>query len=333
VTRPFLHRTIALVCACILAFAAHAVSAQVLVVVSAESAVYQDAARELESRLAPLRDGRLRIDVVSTAEASALDERRQAGYELIVTVGLTAAQAIVANEHASLPPALCVLVPRQALDGLVRSGDSGRRVSAVFIEQPITRQLDLISLALPGKTRIGVVFGPASSALAQELAGEARERGLTLNPVDVADAAGLYAALQKILPTSDLLLALPDPVALNASTAHGVLVTSYRSQIPVIGFSQGMVDAGALVAVYSTSRQQGRQGAEIAARVLAGGELPPPQYPRYFTVAVNFFAARSLGLAMDDEATLAAALAERARNPRERPPAGGRGGVVQRRTP
>jgi putative tryptophan/tyrosine transport system substrate-binding protein len=319
----FVCRTLASVCNCALvaalALVASTVSAQVLVVLSDEAAVYQDVAGELKSRLAPLREGRLRIDVVTAAGASALDDGAYAAYELIVTVGLAAAQTAVAHHDARgpLPPTLCLLVSRQTFDGLVKVGatERVRRVSAVFVEQPITRQLDLISLAFPAKSRIGAVFGPTSVALAGDIQDIARDRGFALNRIDVADASGVYPALQKILQHSDLLLALPDPVALNASTAHGVLVTSYRAQVPVVGFSQAMVDAGALVAVYSTARQQGRQGAEIAGRVLTGeAELPAPQYPRYFTVGVNFIAARSLGLRMEDESALAAGLAERSRD-------------------
>jgi hypothetical protein len=41
--------------------------------------------------------------------------------------------------------------------------------------------------------------------------------------------------------------------------------------------------------------------------------LPRAQYPRYFTVGVNFFAARALGLAVENETTLAAKLAARDR--------------------
>ena len=325
VVRRFLVRAVSL-CVCgivvAIALAASDAAAQLLVVLSDDAAVYQDVAGELKSRLAKSRDGRLRIDVGMAAGLSAFDERRYGAYELIVTIGLAAAQAVISPQNASmnLPPTLCLLMPRQSYDGLARLSTNvpGRRLSAVFVEQPIARQLDLVSLAFPAKSRVGVVFGPTSVALADEVQDNARKRGLALKRIDVVDASGIYSALQTILADSDLLLALPDPVALNASTARSVLLTSYQSQIPVVGFSQAFVDAGALLAVYSTARQHARQGAEIADRALRGETLPPPQYPRYFTVGVNFIAAQSLGLRIDDEATLATGLAERNRDSTER---------------
>jgi ABC-type uncharacterized transport system substrate-binding protein len=312
----FLWRARALLCAVVLALAAPMAAAQVLVVLSDEADVYREIANDLKRSLAPLREGRLTLDVVSAA--SAANVRAGHRYELIVTVGVPAAQAVVGTTSpGDAPPVLCLLVSRHAFEALQSRGGTAdtQRISAVYVEQPIARQLDLIQLALPGTTRIGTLFGPTSAALAHDLQERARERGFTVNRIDVADAGDVYNALQKVLPGSDVLLALPDPVAVNASTAYGVLVTSYRSQVPVVGFSRALSDAGALLAVYSTAQQQGRQGAEIAARVLTGdAALPPPQYPRYFTVAVNFFAARALGLAMENESTLAEQLAARGRS-------------------
>jgi ABC-type uncharacterized transport system substrate-binding protein len=214
------------------------------------------------------------------------------------------------------------MIPRQSFEKLAPAAASGHnpRLSALFIDQPLARQLDLVRRALPGKRQVGVILGPTSAALQNELKLRARERALNLNLAEVTDSAGIYAALQTVVHKSDVLLVVPDPVATNADTVYGLLLSSYRAQIPVVGFSEGLAKAGALVSVFSTARQQGDQGAEIAARVLSGaGALPPPQYPKYFTVRTNPSVARSLGLRMEDEAALAAALAASAAKPIEEP--------------
>jgi ABC-type uncharacterized transport system substrate-binding protein len=190
----------------------------------------------------------------------------------------------------------------------------------VFIDQPLSRQLDLVRAALPGRKHAGVVLGPLSGSLKAELRERSRERDLTVDEVEITDSSGVYNALQQVLPASDFLLALADPVVFNSSTVYGLLLTSYRARVPVVGFSEGLVRAGALVGLFSTARQSGRQGAEIAARALADDVgLPAPQYPRYFTVQVNHTVARSLGIAIDDEASLAASVTARAESRREVP--------------
>jgi len=291
-------------------------SAQVLVVLSDESAGYQEVAEELRAGLTSVREGRTRMDVLTAQRLAGVDDAALNAYELVVTIGLSAAQATMARESAlATPPlTLCLLIPRQSFARLspARTGGRERRVTAVFIDQPLSRQLDLIRLALPDKHRVGVVLGPTSQALKDDLRDRARERALQLKIAEVAEPSGVYGALQKVLPESDLLLALPDPVAISSSTVYGLLLTSYRAQVPVVGFSEGLVKAGALISLFSTARQQGKQGAEIASRVLAGDAgLPAPQYPRYFTVRVNASVARSLGLRMTDEEALASTLASR----------------------
>ena len=293
-----------------------AASAQLLLVVSDGAPAYGEVADEVRNRVAASAPG-LRIDVVHVAEAATFDDRRLGSYRLVVTVGLAAARSVVPLAQASgaRPPLLALLVPRAGYEELAAAGGATKaRMSAIFIEQPLARQLDLVALALPGKVRVGVLLGPTSIALDGELAEQARARGLQIRRAEARDAGTVYSALRDVLLGSDILLALPDAVAINAATIRGVLVASNRAQVPVLGFSQALVDAGALLAVYTTPQQYARHAAEIATQSLAQhAPLPRAQYPRYFTVGVNFFAARALGLAVENETTLAAELAARDR--------------------
>jgi ABC-type uncharacterized transport system substrate-binding protein len=306
--------------------------AQVLLVLSDDTAPYREVADAFRAEVSALRDGTLKV---ATASVRSLRDGSAslAGYELIVPIGLSAAEAALARDkRPPSSPVLCLLIPRQSFEALAWAQGVGRdgRISAVYIDQPFARQLDLIRAALPDRSRLGVIVGPTSAALADELREKARERDLAVSLADVSDSAGVYAALQKVLPQADMLLALPDPIAFNATTAYGLLLASYHAQVPVIGFSDGLVKAGALLALFSTAAQQGSQGGEIAAKLLsADARLSPPQHPRYFTVRVNASVARSLGLRLPDEQSLMRALVEReiARSgagPRESPPSSGR---------
>ena len=127
-------------------------SAQVLVVLSDESAGYQSVADELRGGLKNVRDGRLRVDATVSGRVAAIDAPTFAAYELVVTVGLSAAHATVSREEglAAPPRTLCLLIPRQSFEHLASA--KGRvaagTLSAVFIDQPLGRQLDLLHLAL-----------------------------------------------------------------------------------------------------------------------------------------------------------------------------------------
>jgi hypothetical protein len=292
------------------------VRAQVLIVLSDDTTSYQQVAGAFRTEFAKDRRSAVRVDIVTAQSLAGAGGRSLNDYELVMTVGLAAARAIVAREPAVSrgPATLCLLIPRQGYEALVHDRREGRerRISAIYLDQPLSRQLDLIRIALPERRRIGAMLGPISGDLRIEIGERARERELAFSSVDVVSSSAVYGALQQLLPESDVLLALPDPVAFNASTAYGLLLTTYRAGVPVMGFSDALVKAGALLGLFSTAAQLGSQGAEIAARVYGGdGPMPPPQYPAYFTVKANYSVARSLGIALDDESRLATALAQR----------------------
>jgi ABC-type uncharacterized transport system substrate-binding protein len=61
-----------------------------------------------------------------------------------------------------------------------------------------------------------------------------------------------------------------------------------------------MVKAGALAATYSEIEDINTQVTEMAVRYAATGQLPGPQFPRYFRTIVNEPIARALGVRVDD---------------------------------
>ena len=68
----------------------------------------------------------------------------------------------------------------------------------------------------------------------------------------------------------------------------------------VIGFSAAYVRAGALLGLYSTPEQIGRQLGTTLIDLAAGSEmaLPEPGYPSYFSVDINAHVARSLEISL-----------------------------------
>lgn len=220
----------------------------------------------------------------------------------VVAVG-TAAQRGMQDlfaGSATPPPLLAILVPRLAFERMadparVRSGS----LSAVFLDQPPARQLDLIRLARPDTRNVGILVSAESKGHGVALEKAARENGMQLVTSHVGPG-GLFPALQSLLADADVLLALPDPAVFNSQTAANILTAAYRRQVPLVGFSPAYVKAGALLALYSTPAQVGARGAEVLRQALAGKSLPPPQWPREFAVSVNQDVARSLGLALDE---------------------------------
>lgn len=222
---------------------------------------------------------------------------------LIVAVGSPAVR--LARTAPADVPVLEILIPRLLFEELHGTAARDQRRSALFIDQPFARQLNLCKAIIPDLRRIAVLYGPTSQTAAGALEVAARHAGIAIVDHRLSAGSNPNAALDEVLDSSELLLALPDTEVFNRYTVAGLLLTAYHHDVPVIGFSRTYVNAGALAAVYSTPAQIGHDAAEmtLAARS-AGWRLPAPRYPASFTVSVNRQVAQSLGLKLPEDEQL-----------------------------
>lgn len=213
-------------------------------------------------------------------------------------------------------PVVSLMVQRAHYESQAQTAP-GRKLSGVFIDQPVSRQLNLIRAALPRAREVGMMVSadsPISEPMA-EMQARARERGLVFKIGRVEDAEDIYPALQQALDGADVLLTIPDPQLYNGRTIQNILLTSYRAGVPLLGFSSAYVRAGAALALYSTPDQMVKQAVPIILTAIQGGLLPPARHPQDYTVQVNTQVARSLGMRVLDDEVLHAALKAREGNP------------------
>lgn len=272
-----------------------------LIIVSSErSAAYVEAAESLVAELERGGVARSEVQQVTVDEWGRLNDRSA---KVIVTLGFEAAHALATSEVRA--PILCALLPRSSFERVLRVSNrkTSAQFSAIYLDQPLGRQLELIRLALPSAKRIGVLWGPESQIQASTLRALAPSFGFQLTESVVAPDEPLFPALKRVLDDADALLAFADPVVFNGSTVQNVLLASFRARVPLVAFAPAYVRAGAVLALYVTPAQIGQQVALIARGALLQGKSLPatPSYAQNFTIAVNDHVAHSLGLSMTAE--------------------------------
>jgi ABC-type uncharacterized transport system substrate-binding protein len=263
----------------------------VTVVLSGSADLYGRAAEAVRAELAsdPALD-RLDLNIVQLK-----DLRNEDFTDLSVAVGLAACERMLSERRR--PPLLCAMVPKVGFERLARTSPSAD-VSAIFLDQPLARQLQLARLLSPGATRAGILAGPDLRPVMNGLRRDGRDAGFTLD-VEIADDERAAArSIQRLVARSDLILPVYDPAVLTPSTAKWLLHLAYREQRPVIGFSRAYVDAGAAAAVFSTPEQIGRQAGQTVSTFFRdrAHRLPVPGPARAFEVSVNGRVAAALGL-------------------------------------
>ena len=280
------------------------------VLLSETGGAYSELVTALERRLdaQAVRPVELRVRQVPESYAELASLLADAP-DLVVPVGVRAA-ALVLRAAEDLPT-LSLLVPYDSYFTLLENASPATPQepslrSAIFLDQPFERQLELLRLLLPKVSRVGTLAGPNSSRRIAELQRLSLQRGLQLAIEPVNSGDNPVAALARLLDRSEVLLALPDQSVFNRASLQAILLTTYRGDVPVLGFSRAYVNAGALAAVHSSARQIGEQAGEWIA-ALANADrwrLGAPRYPDYYSLTVNTRVAQSLGINVTDEVSL-----------------------------
>ncbi len=279
-------------------------AAPVLVVTDPAGAAHRELAARLETEL------RSRTHVTTTGFES-LDATavRTTPPALIVTVGVEATRRVLGDAPSA--PVLATLVPSRgyaAIRAQCCVATPPGHLSAVFLDQPLSRSFTLIRVALPSRRAVGVLLGPTTRALQSELEQAAARRRLEIGVEGTASEEAASAAFSRLLERADVVLAVADPAVFTPRSAAGLLLTAAAQRVPVIGYAEGLVRAGALAAVHTNPSEIAAQTVDVVAHFLDHGArtLPEPQYPRTYRVTVNPAVAEALDLDLPEAAYLEA---------------------------
>lgn len=279
---------------------------RVTILLSDDSASYREVANVLSNVLASEIKAGLELQVVTLAEPFNFDAG--AKQALIVTVGSAAAQrAINLQLHT---PILATLIPKRAFEimamGSKRKLEQGY-LTALYMDQPLDRQIALVKVALPQAQSFGTLLGLHTFGLGGLIVAVAEKFQLSPVLVTIDGEDELFQGLRKVANEVDAVVVVPDNSIINRQTIRNFLLTTYRARIPVFGYAPSQVDAGVLAAVFSTPYQIGQQAGEWVRKIVKNhlASLSPPEYPHYYRVKANYNVARSLNIALPDEEYLA----------------------------
>ncbi|MCW8884500.1 MAG: hypothetical protein OQK12_04480 [Motiliproteus sp.] len=261
---------------------------------SKNSSIYQNVTRTLEKQL---QTQQLQFDTYylpNAPETAHLDQ-----YDLLISVGTLATQKAMELDQL---PILSTFIPRRTYQTLIKrnTGLEERQqqgqVSALYLEQPFHRQLQLLSLIKPNVEKLATILGPTSKQELSQLEQAASQMQWQLNLKQLGKDDNPVELLSPLIEGSDAFLAVPDKSIFNRSTAKWILLMTFRQRIPLIAYSKRYVDAGAVAGVFSTPKTVGQETAGLVKQWLKTGRLSSPAHPKQFDIGINRATARSLRL-------------------------------------
>lgn len=230
---------------------------------------------------------------------------------LIVTIGSESLRQVLAmkTEQPIFSVLLRYAIFHQLLAHHHRSlQDSRYPISAIYLDQPLARQLNLITCLFSRyhPKQVGIILGLESLYHQESLQKIATQVPYALHTVVVDQFENPATVLDTLLNDAKVILAVPDSRIYNPKTARGMLLTAFHKRVPLVGYSKTFVNNGAFAAVYSNTKQLADQTAEEIINIMNSKDkkLPKPQYPKEFTVSVNQQVAKSLGIPVDNEALI-----------------------------
>ncbi|MCG2575956.1 hypothetical protein LZ012_02980 [Dechloromonas sp. XY25] len=242
-------------------------------------------------------------NIVSTTLADA-PPSVPAPSDLVVAVGSEALRKALSRVDS--PPIIATLIPRQSYERILGEYRRPSRITAIYLDQPAARQAAFFRQLFPDQKRFGLLASPETRGQLGPYRQAFSNAGLVLDIEDADTDKALLPALNAVLDRSAALLALPDNTIYRRNNIKAILITAFRHQRPIIGYSAAFVTAGALAALHTTPPQIARQTADLI--ISNGTNLPPPSGPHLFAIAINPNVAQALGLKIPDEAAIRRAL-------------------------
>jgi putative ABC transport system substrate-binding protein len=263
--------------------------AGVLVVTSPLARDYVEAVEGLRELLTAAGVASAEVALGARESRSRLASALAGKPDLVVAVGSQAVEAVAMLDAE---------VPVVATMVLAAANGAGKRpAAAITLEVPPEAVLRRLKQLYPARRRIAVLRGPAlSDAAVAAIRAQARELDFKVRFVDCPGPKQLLEALGPLRGQADFLWCFPDSALYAGPVVSQLILDSIRLDLPLIGFSEGMVRAGALIGFFPDYRDVGRQTAEAVLRMLDGNPVPLQQHPRKTRVAVNERARRVLGL-------------------------------------
>ncbi|RMF13730.1 MAG: hypothetical protein D6758_12625 [Gammaproteobacteria bacterium] len=258
---------------------------------------FSPVSHELRQFLAELGGARYDFVLVNQDEVLSLESQPDMlKGARVITLGVEALQAAATRLEDA--PVLAMFIRQDQYREQSKAFSlSSRQYSAIYLESPPRRQLNLISILMPQARSVAMLNSMNAKT-------EPPEGPLKVNSYLVSDAEALPRLLVRALRQNDALLATADPSLYNRQQTKLILLSAYRLNRPVFGPSLAFVRAGSLATTFSSIGDFSREVIEALEFHDQHGYWPKAGYSRYFSVAVNRRVARSMSLNPPDDEVL-----------------------------
>jgi putative ABC transport system substrate-binding protein len=191
--------------------------------------------------------------------------------ELFITVGSYATSAISANFPQR--PIIFAAVINPMASGFVKTMyHPGGRITGAALDIPADIQFKYFQRVVGDIRRMGVIYSSETENVIRQAEIAARALGIKLISVKIKSEKEIPGAIDSLCKVSDALWSVADHIVYTPQSTRHIILQTLRNRMPMMAFSQSLVESGGLFTLDFDFKDIGRQAGEIARRVLRGDD-------------------------------------------------------------
>jgi hypothetical protein len=167
--------------------------------------------------------------------------------------------------------------------------------TSIYIEPPLSRQLHLANLLIPGDKKLGLLVSNKQDKKNVLMTLSDAEQAM-LKVVNIEDYDNINQALFHVLKNTRLLLGHYNSDVYNAKNIKNILITSYRQRKVLIGPSRAYLKAGSFSTTFSDLSHIAQRIIEVVKYHKESGQWLKAGYNPHYRILFNPQVARSLNI-------------------------------------
>ncbi|MBK1673117.1 hypothetical protein CKO35_07315 [Ectothiorhodospira shaposhnikovii] len=210
---------------------------------------------------------------------------------MIVTSGTRALQDVL--NFTQQARVLSFMIPMESHERLIRSVADQERFAALYMDIPLEKRMLIARRHVPALRRFSVVESQPQSQTDTGTPVENLQYFVKQPDQNLLDVF-IQAARH-----SDAILTLPDREIYNPRNIVSIMMTTYRLGTPLIGHSEALHRAGALISIYAEPEMLGEEALAVIRGQAREGWKALRRHTELYQVSVNHQVARSLRITVE----------------------------------
>ncbi|MFH1699769.1 MAG: ABC transporter substrate-binding protein [Candidatus Zixiibacteriota bacterium] len=211
-----------------------------------------------------------------SADAGLMNEIASFDPDILITIGSFA--TLTASRFFPNKPIIFATVINPSASGFVSSMNyPGGNISGAALDVPPNIQFKYYQKVVGHIKKMGVIYSDETENLIHPAQIAAKQLGIELIASKIESEREIPKVLDSLCTIVDAFWTVADQKIFTPQSTQHIILQTLRHRIPLMGFSQALVEAGGLFTLDFDFKDIGRQAGEITIQVLKGkhpSEIP-----------------------------------------------------------